>query len=155
MPESPIRHSGWPARTQSQEARWDGAGLMAGLAVEVEVVEPLGAGEAGVVDPADGAAVVAVVALGHQQLGEEPAVGQLLAFGGGGDGRPNWVADGRQPQDAAGWSMAASAACSVIDRRRVLVLVMSRFPCTACFPVGARAAAGQQLVVSAHRRRRR
>jgi len=45
----------------------------------VQVVEAFGAGEAGFVDAAAPAAVVAVVALGQQQFGEERLVGVLFA----------------------------------------------------------------------------
>jgi hypothetical protein len=66
---------------------------------EVEVVDALVAGEAGVVGAAGRAALVPVVAFGHEQFGEEAEVGQLFAFGGCGDlGEP--VPDRRQPQHA-------------------------------------------------------
>ncbi len=79
----------------------DGRGGDVGVGVEVEVVQVLGAGEAGFFDAAGAAAPVAVVAFGQQQLGEEAAVGELLAFGGVGQ-FGEAVADGRQPQQAAG-----------------------------------------------------
>ena len=102
MPESPIRHSGWPLRTQSQVARvWMVAGLMLGLASKSKSAQPLLAGEPGGLDPAVGAAAVAVVAFGHQQFGEEPAVGQLFAGGGVGE-LGELGADGGQPQHPAG-----------------------------------------------------
>jgi hypothetical protein len=57
--------------------------------------------KAGSADPAFGTAPVAFVALGQQQLGKEPAVGQLLALCGvGGFGEP--AAQGGQAQGAAG-----------------------------------------------------
>ena len=66
----------------------------------VEVGEAFGAGELRLVDPADPAAGVAVVALGGEHLGEEGAVGQ--PFPGGGLGDPAGLgADGGQPQGAA------------------------------------------------------
>ena len=58
---------------------------MAGLASKSKSSSHFVAGEPGVADPAVGAAAVAVVALGQQQFGQEPAVGQLLAFGGVGE----------------------------------------------------------------------
>ena len=92
------------------------AGDDRGVGVEVELLDALVAGEPGVVDAPDGAALVPVVALGHHQLGEEPQVGQLLAFGGGGDlaNRSRIVGrrSARQPE-----SIAATAACSVTPRR--------------------------------------
>jgi len=57
----------------------DDGGLGVRVGVVVEVGQPLLPREAGGADSAGGAASVAVVALGHEQLGEEPAVGQLLA----------------------------------------------------------------------------
>jgi hypothetical protein len=56
-------------------------------------------GKAGVVDAAGGAALVAVVALSHHEFGEEAEVGELFAFGCGGDLFES-VADGGQPQHA-------------------------------------------------------
>ena len=53
---------------------------------EVEGAQRLGPGEPGGLDPALGAAARTVVAFGHEQLGEEAAVGHLLAGGGGGGG---------------------------------------------------------------------
>lgn len=50
------------------------------VGVEVELLDAFGTWESGVVDPPRGSALVAVVALGHDQLGEEPEVGQLLAL---------------------------------------------------------------------------
>src|SRR6266568_4159897 len=61
----------------------------------------LGAWEAGVVDAAGGATPVTVVAFGQQQLDQEAAVGELLAFGGVGE-LGEAVADGGQAQQAAG-----------------------------------------------------
>ena len=78
----------------------DNGGLDAWVGVVVEVGQPLLAGEPGGGDPAGRAASVAVVALGHEQLGEAPAVGQLLALCGVGDlGEPG----------AKAWSAAPSA----------------------------------------------
>jgi hypothetical protein len=45
-------------------------------------LQPLVAGEPGGADTPFRAAAVPFVALGQEQVGEEPAVGQLLAFGG-------------------------------------------------------------------------
>jgi hypothetical protein len=102
VPESPIRHSGWPALTQAQVASWwITAGFTDGLAAKSNSSMRSSRGEAGVVDAAGGAAVVPVVALGHQQLGEEAEVGQLLTLGCGGD-LVEPAADGRQPQHAGG-----------------------------------------------------
>jgi hypothetical protein len=75
----------------------DHRGVDVGVGVEVELLDALVAGEAGVVDAACGAAGVPLVALGHHELGEEPEVGQLFALRRGGDlFEP--VADGGQPQ---------------------------------------------------------
>jgi len=60
-----------------------GVGLEVEVEVEVEVTDPLVAGKSGGFDPAYGAAPVPVVALGEQQLSEEPAVSQLFLFRGG------------------------------------------------------------------------
>jgi hypothetical protein len=57
------------------DGRWGDVGV----GVEVEVVQGFEAGEAGLFDAAGAAASVAVVAFGQQQLGEEAAVGELLA----------------------------------------------------------------------------
>ena len=82
VPESPIRQSGWPVRTQSQAGQGvDHGGADAGVGVEVEVGQPFRAGEPGAADLPLGAAAVAVVAFGHEQFGEEPAVGELLPLG--------------------------------------------------------------------------
>ena len=63
----------------------DGGRVDRRVRVVIEVGELLLAGKPGCPDPAHGAAAVAVVALGQQQLGEESAVGQLFAFGSVGD----------------------------------------------------------------------
>jgi len=96
-----MRQSGRPFFTQSQVARvCRTAGSTWGLASNSKVRSDLSLGNA--------AALIrrserrrAVVALGHQQLGEEPAVGHLLAGGGLGHlGEPG--ADRGQPQHPAG-----------------------------------------------------
>jgi hypothetical protein len=75
----------------------DGGRVDGRVCVVIEVSEPLFAGKPRRTDPAHRAASIPVVALSQQQLGEESAVGQLLAFGGIGDlGEAG--ADGRQPQ---------------------------------------------------------
>jgi hypothetical protein len=102
VPESPIRHSGDPAVTQSQVARvLMTAGLTLGFGVVVEVGQPFRAGEPGGAQPPLGPAVVAVLAFGHEHLGEEPAVGQLVFLGLVG-GISELGADGGQAQDPAG-----------------------------------------------------
>lgn len=58
-------------------------------------------GEARGFDPALATAAVAVVALGHQQLGQEPAVGHLIADRGVGE-LGELAAHRGQPQVAAG-----------------------------------------------------
>ena len=79
VPESPIRQSGWPFLTHSQLARvWMVAASMLGLASKSKARSDFSRGNAGGLDPAFGAAAGPVVALGHQQFGEEPAVGHLL-----------------------------------------------------------------------------
>ena len=79
----------------------DDGGVDVGVGVEVEVAQRLLPGEPGGLDPPFGAAAGAVVALGHQQLGEEAAVGHLLA--GGGLGQLGELgADGGQAQHPAG-----------------------------------------------------
>jgi len=78
----------------------DRRGVHRGVGLEIELLDALVAGEAGVVDAASGAALVPVVTLGHHQFGEEPEVGQLLALGRGRDlFEP--VADRGQPQHAS------------------------------------------------------
>ena len=79
----------------------DDGGADAGVGAEVEVGEPFRAGEPGAADLPLGAAAVAVVAFGHEQLGEEPAVGELLTLGLVG-GLGELAADGGQPQHPAG-----------------------------------------------------
>ena len=102
VPESPIRQSGWPLRNPvagGQGAEHGGAD--AGVGVVVEVGQPFRAGEPGAADLPLGAAAVAVLAFGHEQLGEEPAVGELLPLGLVG-GLGELAADGGQPQYPAG-----------------------------------------------------
>ena len=102
VPESPIRQSGWPFLTQSQVARvWMTAGSMCGLASKSKSRSDFSAGERGGLDPAFGAAAGAVVALGQQQFGEEPAVGHLLTGRRVGE-LGELVADGGQAQHPAG-----------------------------------------------------
>src|SRR5580700_7004152 len=67
----------------------------------VEVLDPLGAGEAGPADQPGLAAGLPVVAFQGQQFGQEALVAGLLAGRGGGDLAVP-VPDGRQPQDPAG-----------------------------------------------------
>lgn len=64
--------------------RVDGGGVD-GVGVEVEIAEPHVAEEPRTLDGAHRGAAVTVVALGEQQLGEEPGVGQLLLTCDGGD----------------------------------------------------------------------
>jgi hypothetical protein len=78
----------------------DGGGVDVGVGLKIEVVQPLLAGEPCCLDPAFGAAALPVLALGHQQLGQEPAVGELLTVGGIGNGG-ELGAQGRQPQHPA------------------------------------------------------
>jgi hypothetical protein len=59
----------------------DDGGVDVRVGVEVERAQAFVAGERGGFDPAFGAAAGPVVTLGHEQLGEEPAVGQLVAGG--------------------------------------------------------------------------
>ena len=93
------------------------AGLMLGLASKSKSASHFSRGNPAALTRRIGAAPGPVVALGQQQLGEEPAVGELLLLRG--DQRvADPAADGRQPQNPAGLSTAASAACSVIPRRR-------------------------------------
>ena len=71
------------------------------VGLEVEGPQFLLPREAGGLDPAFGAAAAPVVAFGHQQFGEEPAVGHL--FPGGGLGEVGELgAQGGQAQDPAG-----------------------------------------------------
>jgi hypothetical protein len=51
----------------------DHRGVDRGVGGEVELLDAFVAGEAGVVDAAGGAALVPVVALGHDEFGEEAA----------------------------------------------------------------------------------
>ena len=59
--------------------------VQGGVGGEVELVEPLCAREPGGVETALGASDGAVVALGHDEFGEEPEVGQLFPLRRGGD----------------------------------------------------------------------
>jgi len=58
----------------------DVGGVDVGVCVEVEVLEPLLWREPRGLDPAGGAPPVAFVALTEQQLGQEPAIGQLFVL---------------------------------------------------------------------------
>src|ERR1700739_3107736 len=102
VPESPIRQSGWAFRAQAQGGRVAAAAAAAaGCAAKVKAGEPLRAGDPRAADLPLGAAAVAVLALAHEQLGEEPAVGELLPpalVAGGGE----LAAEGGQPQHPAG-----------------------------------------------------
>ena len=68
---------------------------------EVEVLDPLGAGEGGLADQPGLAAGFPVIAFQRQQLGQEPLVAGLLAGRGRGDLAVP-VPDRRQPQHPAG-----------------------------------------------------
>ena len=98
-----------------------------GVGGEVEVGQRLGSGEAGFVDAAGGAALLAVVALGEQQLGQERPVGQLLAAGGVGD-LAVAVPQRRQPQQPGGAvdrgvdRLLAGRPAGAFDARAVLVV---------------------------------
>jgi len=72
-----------------------------GIAVEVEGAQRLVAWEPSGLDASFGAAAGAVVAFGHQQLGQKAAVAHLLAFGDLGHVL-ELGADRRQPQHPAG-----------------------------------------------------
>ncbi len=76
----------------------DDRGVDVGVGLEVELAQRLLPGEGGGLEAAFGAAPVAVVALGHQQLGQEPAVGHLVADGSLGQ-FGELGTDGGQPQD--------------------------------------------------------
>lgn len=102
MPESPIRHSGWPLWNPfalGKGVHHGGVDIWVG--VEVECRQGLLPWELGRPDPPLGPAAGAVVALGEEQFGEEPAVGHLLTpgpVGVLGEG----AADGGHPQQPAG-----------------------------------------------------
>ena len=89
VPESPIRHSGWPLRTHSQLARvLITAGVMAGWR-RSRSRSAISGGEPGAPQPPLSAPVVAVFAFGHEQLGQEACVGELVMLGlVGGLGEP-------------------------------------------------------------------
>lgn len=72
-----------------------------GIGVEVKGAQRLVAWEPGGFDASFGAAAGAVVAFGHQQLGQKAAVAHLLAFGDLGHVL-ELGADRRQPQHPAG-----------------------------------------------------
>jgi hypothetical protein len=97
VPLSPIKHNGVPGFDPGAARQLvDDRGVDVGVGVEVEFLDPLVAGEAGVMDAPGRAALIPVVALDHHELGEEPEVGQLFALRRGGDlFEP--VADGGQP----------------------------------------------------------
>ncbi len=72
-----------------------------GVGVGGEVLQPLGAGEAGFLDTAGAAPFVAGVALGQQQFGEQGGVGVPATLGRR-DRLTDPVADGGQVQGSAG-----------------------------------------------------
>ncbi len=86
VPESPIRQSGCPAFTQPQPTSWwtVAAGTF-GLAAKSNSSTRFVAREPCGVHPSGRLPGVAVVALGHDQLGEERQVGQLFPLRGGRD----------------------------------------------------------------------
>ena len=102
VPESPIRHSGCPARIQAPLARvWISPGSTRGLAVKSKSASRFGRGNPASRIRRGAAAVLAFVAFHGQQLDQEALVAGLLSGGGLGD--PGVVfADGGQPQDPAG-----------------------------------------------------
>jgi hypothetical protein len=61
----------------------DGGGVDVGVGLEVEVPDPLVPREPGCFDAAGGPSPVPVVALGQEQFGEEPPVGELFLRPGG------------------------------------------------------------------------
>ena len=75
----------------------DGRGIDVGIDAVVELPQRLLAGEVSHPDTAFGPAPVTVLALGHQQLGEEPGTGQDPAFGPG-DHVGGLGSQGGQPQ---------------------------------------------------------
>jgi hypothetical protein len=78
VPESPIKHSGWPFLTHSYLARmWTTAGSTLGLALKPKP-RRTSRGELGSRDPALGSTACSVVTLGQQQFCEESSVGHLL-----------------------------------------------------------------------------
>jgi hypothetical protein len=79
----------------------DDGGVDGRVGVEGEGAQRFLAGEPGGLDLALGAAAGAVVALGHEHLGEEAPVGHLLAGGGVGE-VGELGADGGQVQHPAG-----------------------------------------------------
>ena len=105
------------------------AGLIAVFAAKSKSARVLGRGKPGFGDPAGGAAFLAVVALGQQQLGQERPVGQLLAGGGVGE-LAVAVPQRRQPQQPGrGVDRRRRSACSlgwrpVVFGRVVVVLVV-------------------------------
>ena len=117
VPDQAQRRAGGDPAAGGQGV--DGGGVDVRVRGVVEVLEPFRAGEAGVVDAAGAAAGVAVVALGEQQLGEEPGVAVLLAFGDGAvisSTRARTVGR-RSARQAA--SIAVAAASSVTGRALV------------------------------------
>ena len=77
--------------------------------------------------------MVAVFAFGHEQLGEEAAVGELVTLelvGGLGEPGP----DGGMRSTRQAVSIAASAACSLMPRVRVMAVL----PCGAGIAEAAR-----------------
>jgi hypothetical protein len=74
---------------------------MVNFKINAGQVQPFRAGEPGAADLPLGAAAVAVLAFAHEQLGEEPAVGELVPLGLVG-GLGELAADGGQPQYPAG-----------------------------------------------------
>lgn len=99
--ESPIRQSGCPFLIHSQLASvWMVAGSMFELR-RSRTPAALLPREARRLDPALRSPPGPVVALGHQQLGQEPAAGHLFLHRPVGD-VGKLVADVREPQHAAG-----------------------------------------------------
>jgi hypothetical protein len=128
VPESPIWHNGRPFLTQSQVARvWTTAGSTLALASKSKVRSDF-AGEPGRFDQPLGAAPGAVVAFGHQQLGEERAVGHLLA--GGGLGQVGELgADGGQAEHPTG--LLDGGVCGLLSQPMAGPGIHGRFPSAA------------------------
>jgi len=149
VPESPIRQSGNPFLTQSLVARgWMTAGSTMGLASQVVGPQRLLPRESGSLDAAFGSAAGAVVALGHQQLSQETAVGHPVP--GCGVGHVGALdADGGQTQHAAG--LVDGSASGLLGRATVTVNSHWFVPSSVW---SSDAAAGQQLVVGVDRGRR-
>lgn len=149
VPESPVRHKGWPLATQPQAARVQTiAGSMPGLAAKSKSRSALGRGKHRGLDPPLGPAAGAVVAFGEHQADEKAQVAHLLAGRGRSQlGEPGAIMGKCSTRQAE--SIATSAACSVTPRWRGMVTASLHWP-AGPGQVGAAVASAPAVLTSTH-----